>query len=328
MHIHELTGRCDRAVSWMAGGPARGEAIAAFILLAPALLILIAFTAVPFLGAIALSLQQGRYDALTYVGLKNYADVLTNGDFWNSVLVTFYYLIGVVPATLLLGFFAAYALHRVTRFQHFLRTLYFLPYITPIVAAAMIWRALLNTELGLVNHLFETMGWAPQQWLLEARGLLHLLLPDRFAPGFGPSLSLCCVMIFDVWHNTGFVVVLFLAGFTALPRELEEAARIDGAGTVALIRHVYLPLLAPIIVFLLIVGTAGAFQAFNSFYALTYGGNQTLGSTDNLMLYLYRSFYEYGRWGYGSTVAVILSAFIAALSWIQWRAARNRVYAA
>lgn len=324
MHLIHLAAALDRALDRIAAAPGRRDQLSAILLLAPAALVLAAFTLGPFLGALILSLQHGRYGALRFAGLDNYHEALTSPEFWNSVLVTAYYILGAVPATLSLAFLVSFALHRTARFQRILRTVYFLPYITSVVAAAMIWRALLNTELGVMNHLFQAAGLAPQQWLLEARSIFHLLLPDLIPANAGPSLALCCVIAFDVWHNTGFAIVVLLAGFAAMPRELEEAAAIDGANGHQLIRHIYIPTLTPMLLFLAIVSTAGAFQAFNSFYALTYGGNLTLGTTDNMMIYLYRSFYEYGRWGYGSAIAVLLSAFIAVLSWVQWRVGRSR----
>jgi multiple sugar transport system permease protein len=133
-------------------------------------------------------------------------------------------------------------------------------------------------------------------------------------------------MLFDVWHGLGFTVVILLAGLSSIPRELEEAARMDGASAWQVSRHVTLPMLSPTLYFLAVSGTIKGFQAFNSFYALTQSGGNTLGTTENMVLYLFANFYEFGRWGYGSAIAALLLAAIIGLTVIQARVARRWVY--
>ncbi len=303
-----------------------GSAPLAIALLSPALLVLGAFVVAPLAAAVYMSLFGGRYGAGSFVGLANYTEALTSPGFWNSFLITVYYTIGVIPAAMVLSFTVAYALHRIVRARSLFRTVYFLPYVTSAVAAAMVWRALLNPQHGVINVLFEFAGFEPQHWLLEPRGVLHLLTDGQLPESLGPSLALCCIIAFDVWHGSGFMIVVFLAGLSTIPREIEEAARIDGAGALRNIRHVVLPLLSPTVFFLAIVGTIRAFQSFNSFYALTQGGGRTLGTTENLIMHIYANFYEYGYQGYGTAVATLLSAAIVALTWAQWRFVGRRVY--
>ena len=121
------------------------------------------------------------------------------------------------------------------------------------------------------------------------------------------------------------MVVVFLGGLSAIPRELEEAARVDGARPLQVIRSITLPLLSPTVFFLTVVGIIGAFQAFSSVFALT-GGRGPLDTTQNLTVYIYSNLYEFGRLGYGAAVSVLLCAATALLTLIQWRAARNRVF--
>ncbi len=303
----------------------RGDAPTAALLLFPALTILVVFGMAPLVVSAYMSLYGGKHGMGPFVGLANYVEALQSPVFRRSFLVTVYYAVGTVPTTLLLSFLIAYGLHRIVRGRGLLRTLYFLPYVTSAVAAAMVWRALFNPQTGIVNVLFVRIGLPAQQWLLEPRGVLHLITGGWVPPELGPSLALCCIILFDIWHGSGFMVVVFLAGLAAIPRELEEAARMDGAGGLRIVRHVVIPLLSPTIFFLGVVGAVRAFQAFNSFYALTQGG-RTLGTTENLVLHIYSNFYEYGYWGYGAAVAVLLSSAIIALTVIQWRIIGRRVH--
>ncbi len=302
------------------------DAGVAFLFLAPALGILGMFMIAPMLAAVSMSLRGGKQGMGPFVGLGNYVEALGSGAFWNSVRVTVYYVIGTVPVTLGLSFAVAYVLYRLGRGGRVLRVLFFVPYVTSSVAAAMVWRGLFNVQTGVFNEVLTGVGLAPQQWLLEPRGVLYLLSGGWVGADVGPSLALCCVILFDIWHMSGFMVVVFFAGLTAIPRELEEAARIDGAGGLGVVWHVVLPLLSPTIFFLTVVGVIRAFQAFNSFYTLTMGGRGTLGTTENLVMHIYMNFYEYGYWGYGCAVAVLLSAAIVGLTVVQWRVLGSRVH--
>lgn len=308
----------DRRFERLARGRLGHLPLALFLLL-PACTVLALFSTWPILEALRMSLYGGKYGAGSFVGLGNYWDALNAADFRRSALVTFYYVAGTVPATLVLSFIVAYALFQVARGRGFFRTVYFLPYVTSAVAAAVVWRALYNPQAGLFNALLLHVGLPAQQWLLEPRGLLHLLTGGVVPATWGPSLALCCIMAFDIWHGSGFAIVIFLAAMSAIPRELIEAARIDGAGARAVLRHVILPLLMPSILFLTIVGVVRGFQAFNSFYALTQGGGRAVTGTENMILYIYAQFYEYGYWGYGAAAATLMSFLIVALTVVQWR---------
>jgi multiple sugar transport system permease protein len=318
--LARLDERCDRL-----GRRTGNDAATATLLLSPALLLLAVFGLAPIGYALYLSLFEGKAGQGALVWLGNYGEALRSEDFWQSFFVTVYYALGTVPATMALSFFIAYGLHRIIRGRGLLRTVYFLPYITSAVAAALVWRSLFNAQSGAFNILLDYAGMAPQQWLLEPRGVLHILTGGWVPAGLGPSLALCCVMVFDIWHNCGFMVVIFLAGLATVPRELEEVACIDGANAWQVIRNVTLPLLSPTLFFLAIISTIKAFQAFNSFYALV-GIGRTLGTTENLVLHIYDNFYGYGDWGYGTAVATLLCVAIIALTLFQWRFVGKRVH--
>ncbi|MCC6143585.1 MAG: sugar ABC transporter permease [Candidatus Hydrogenedentes bacterium] len=321
----------DTVVTWIDdwgerhSRPRRQGALAIPLLL-PSLIIIGVFGVFPLFYAVYLSLFGGKAGQGGFVGLGNYQAALARPEFWNSVKVTIYYAAGVVPLTLLLSLTVAYGLWRITWGRGVLRTLFFLPFITSAVAAATIWRAVLDPQTGAANRVLELFGLPPQAWLLEPDGLIHILSGGLVPPEVGPSLALCCIIAFDVWHASGFAIVVLLGGLSALPREVEEAARIDGAGGWQLLWRIVLPLLSPALFFLSIVSVIRAFQAFNSFYTLTAGGARTMGTTENLILHVYSNFYEYQYWGYGAAVAVLLSAIIVVLTGVQWRFLGRRVY--
>ncbi|MBP9002662.1 MAG: sugar ABC transporter permease [Candidatus Hydrogenedentes bacterium] len=289
------------------------------LLLSPALLLLFVFTYFPMFVAVRMSLYGGRRGPGPWVGLDNYREALTSPDFWMALRVTAYYVGGVVPASLALGFVIAYGLHRVGPGRALLRTCFFIPYITSTVAAAMVWRALFNPRFGVANQVLTRLGLPAQRWLLEARGVLHLLSGGWIPDDWGPSLALCCVILFDIWHLSGFMVVVFLAALQSMPRELEEAARLDGAGSFTLATRIVLPAVRPTLLFLAVAGVCKTLQSFNSIYALTQG-SAVLPETQSLIYYVYAQFYEFGYWGYGSAVAVMLTALIIVLTVLQFQA--------
>lgn len=322
----------DRCIGWLddlldrVGTKKVRDVPIAILLLAPAFLFLAVFGIFPLFFAVYLSLFGGKYGLGPFVGIGNYADALGEPAFWNSLLTTLYYAVGTIPVTMVISFLVAYGLFHIARGRGVLRTLYFLPYITSAVAAAMVWRMILNPQFGIANAALECLGLTPQAWLLEPRSVLHLLTGGWISAAMGPSLALCCVIAFDIWHASGFMVVVFLAGLSSIPRELEEAARIDGAGTWQVMRRVVIPLLSPTIFFLAIVSGIKSFQAFNSFYALTGNGRGPVDTTQNMTVYIYSSFYESQRWGYGAALAVLLCAAIVTLTLIQWRYVGRRVH--
>lgn len=302
------------------------DAPVAFVLLAPALIVIGVFGIAPIAGAVYMSLFDLRRSTNAFIGLANYADAFTRHDFWNSFFVTAYYAVGTIPVTMVLSFLIASALFRIVRARALFRTLYFLPYVTSAVAAAMVWRTIFQPEFGLANAILERIGIPPQTWLLQPVGVFHLLFGEAVPPSFGPSLALCCVILFEIWHSSGFMIVIFLAGLSAVPRQLQEAAHIDGANWFQTTRHVTIPILSPTIFFLAVVSVIKSFQAFNGFYALTGTGRGPLNTTQNLTVYIYTNFYEYGRLGYGAAVAVLLCIAIVSFTILQWRFIGRKVH--
>lgn len=305
-----------------------GQGPLAALLLAPALIVLTAFVLGPMGYALYLSLHRLHFGRGPFVGLANYTRALADPAFWDSVLHTVYYAAGTLPAALVFSFLAASGLRRIVRGRGLLRTIYFLPFVTSTVASATVWRVILHNQYGAANQALRALGVPAEslpQWLLEPRGALHVFTGGLIPADFGPSLALVCVIAFEIWRSSGFMIVVLLAGLSAVPREYEDAARIDGAGWWATTRHVTLPLLSPTLLFLTTVGLISAFQAFDAFYALTGDGQGPLNTTRTVTVYIYTEFFVNSREGYGAAMATLLCAAIAAVTVIQWRAVGRRV---
>ncbi|HZT06097.1 MAG TPA: sugar ABC transporter permease [Chloroflexota bacterium] len=313
-------------------GAAQGRgAFQAYLYVLPAFVILLAFHFLPIFYAFYISLFNWRIQQGGFTGLANYANALTNPEFWDSLKVTVYYALGVIVANLVLSTAIGYALSQRIRGRVLYRLVYFLPYVTPVVAAALVWRWIFHAQYGILNFGLGLIGVPAQQWLLEPRGVVELLLqPFGVAPPAwlaGPSLALVCIIVFTVWHTIGFSIVVVLAGLANIPGEVYDAARIDGAGSWGILRHVTLPLLSPTLFFLMVVSTIGAFQSFSSIYVMTdptHGG--PLGTTRNATMYIFQNFFEFTRLGYASAVAFLLFFIVLGLTIVQVRVLGPRVH--
>jgi multiple sugar transport system permease protein len=324
-----------RAVPWT---PSAQEAAAArrrmwretgiaYLYLAPAILLLGLFHFFPAIYALYISTFRWGIVQERFVGLENYQRLLTDERFWNSLGVTVWYVLLCIPAQIVLGLGIAYLLFQPIRGRLGYRTAYFLPYITSTVAAALVWRWIYNPDRGLLNGILSALGLPTSQWLNESSGVFALLaggagitLPPALA---GPSVALVCVSVMSIWHYVGFNIVIFLAGLGNIPKELYEAARIDGAGEWQVFRRVTLPMLSPTTFFLATVSTIGALQAFNQIYVMTGGG--PLDTTRTVVMLIFQTFYQQTRVGYGSAMAFILTGIILALTLLNFRFVGRRV---
>ncbi len=239
----------------------------------------------------------------TFVGLHNYIKLFTNDPVFlkalrNTTAFTFFGML-IGPT---LGLLTALMLNQKVHFQSFFRTAYFLPVMTSLVVTATIWRMLLNRH-GLLNDFLGIFGIAPIGWLSDP----HFALPS--------------IIVASVWQGFGFETVIFLAALQAIPRDLYDAASVDGAGTLQQFRYVTLPQLRPVLIFVYIVGIIGSFQVFDQVYVMTGGG--PVNSTTTLVYYLYTRFMNL-RLGYASAIAYILFAILAVFSFLQWWLFRER----
>jgi multiple sugar transport system permease protein len=282
---------------------------AAWCFVAPALLVIGVFFFLPVLAALAMSLTDFDIYALAdlrnlrFVGFRNYARLLETPLFWQAFGNTLYFVVIGVPLSITASFGAALLLHsRLVRFPGFFRTALFAPVVTTLVAVAVIWRYLFHTHYGLLNAALSGLGIPPVDWLGD------------------PRWAMPAIIVFAVWKNFGYNMIILLAGLQTIPEQLYEAARIDGASMWRQFRHVTLPLLAPIVAMVNILTIAGYFQLFAEPYVMTQGG--PLQSTVSVLYFMYEEGFKWWNLGSASAVAFLLFLVIFGVTALQLRLAR------
>lgn len=250
-----------------------------------------------------------------------------NSKFLSSLPTTLYYALGTVPLELILAMGLAYILFQKIKGQEVFRMLYFLPYITPVVASAVVFRTIFSPrDTALANVVLSWFGIEPQKWLFEPRSISEVLFGVKhlpFLPG-GPSLALISIIMFGIWTYVGYNTVIFLAGLGAIPNELYEAARIDGAGNWSLFRHITLPLLSPVTFYLALIAFIGTFKAFNHIYVMRVPSAQ--GTVDTASVAIFDTFYKANQYGFAAAQAILLFLIILALTLVQNKVFGERVF--
>jgi len=284
--------------------------LACWAFVAPALSVILLFFALPVLAAFALSVTDFDIYALAdprnlrFVGLDNYIGLLTNPLFWKALGNTLYFVVVGVPLSIAASLTAALLLHsKLARFKPFFRTALFAPVVTTVVAVAVIWRYLFHTRYGVMNWLLSLAGIAPIDWLGD------------------PHWSMPTIILFAVWKNFGYNMIIFIAGLQAIPEDLYEAARIEGASWWPQLRHVTLPMLGPVMLLVSILTMAGYFQLFAEPYVMTLGG--PLQSTVSVLYMMYEEGFKWWNLGNASAVAfmlfLLMTATTSALLWFARR---------
>ncbi|HUW53412.1 MAG TPA: sugar ABC transporter permease [Rhodanobacter sp.] len=282
----------------------------AWLFLAPALLVLGVFFILPVIAALGLSLTDYDLYALAdihnlrFVGLHNYWALLHRPLFWSALGNTFYFVAVGVPLSIGASLVAALLLNSpLARIRPFFRTVLFAPVVTTVVAVAVVWRYLFNTRYGLVNDGLAEIGIHPIDWL----GDPHWAMPT--------------IIAFAVWKNFGYNMIIIMAGLQAIPLDLYEAARIDGASAPRQFWHITLPLLRPTMMLVVILTVAGYFQLFAEPYVMTEGG--PLQSTVSVLYLMYEDGFKWWNLGTASAVAFMLFLIIFAVTTLLLRLARR-----
>jgi len=271
-------------------------------LVLPALLGFVVFYAVPTVLAVGISftdwnlLREPRF-----VGLDNYAEMLDDGRFWNGMKLSLYYVLLNIPLQIVLGLALAVAMDRLTK-SLFVKSVVLLPYLLSNVLVAMVWLWMLDPVLGLANRLLDLAG-----------------LPSQ--PFFGGvDQALLTVAGVNIWRHMGLVAMLFLAGLQNIPRYLYEAAALEGASEWQMFRRVTLPLLRPVMVFVLVTSVTGSFQIFDTVAVTTNGG--PLDSTRVIVHYIVQNAFSFYKMGYASAMAMALAAVMLLYTVVQMRVMR------
>ena len=280
----------------------RAETLTGLLLVFPALIGFLVFYAAPTLRAIEISFTDWNLLSKPHaVGWANYAKMLEDGHFWQGMKLSAYYVLLNIPLQTVLGLFLAVTMDRLTR-SLFVKSVVLLPYLLSNVLVAMMWLWLLNPMLGWVDHAVQQIGFSRQPF---------------FA---GPDQALATVAAVNVWRHMGLIAMLFLAGLQNIPRYLYEAASLEGATEWQIFRRITLPLLRPVMVFVLVTSVTGSFQIFDTVAVATNGG--PLDSTRVIVHYIVQNAFGFFRMGYASAMSVALGLVMVAYTIVQMQIMR------
>lgn len=273
-------------------------ALTVSLFLAPSAIPLVMFTFLPMVRAFWTSLHQWNLlSAMKWVGLDNYAHLLQDAETHRAFLNTFYYIVGYLPLVYVGGLALALALNAAIPLRNFLRGIYFLPVVTSWIVVALIWRWLLNPEVGVVNYLLGLVGIDGPGWWTD------------------PVWAMPSIILASAWKDLGFVMIILLAGLQAIPQDLYEAARVDGAGWWARLRHITLPMLSPTTFFVVVISLINGFQVFDQVYAMTGGG--PAGASTVVVQQVYDLTFRYSQAGMASALSWLLFLLVLAVTIVQ-----------
>jgi multiple sugar transport system permease protein len=288
----------------------RSQRRAGWMFVAPALILIAIFFVVPVVASLGLSLTDFDIYAIAdprntrFVALHNYVALFQNPLFWTALGNTFYFALVGGPLTVAASVGAALLVNaRLTPFKSFFRTVYFVPFVTTLVAVAVVWRYLYHPRYGLINYVLNALHFNSIDWLGD------------------PRWAMPAIIVMAVWKNFGYNMLICIAGLQSIPDELYEAAALDGASGWQRFVHVTLPMLRPTLVFVVVVTMIGYFQLFAEPYVMTAGG--PLQKTTSLVLLMYEEGFRWWRMGNAAAMAFVLFAVIAAGSLIQRRIERH-----
>ena len=278
------------------------RALWAYAFLAVPMAFFLAIRIAPAATALAISLHRWNIIGADqpFVGLANFREIAGDPLFWKAIRNTVRYAAVGIPAQIALGLAVALLLRRVVRLRGFFRALYFIPFVTPIVAAAWVWQWMYSPQFGPLGRILDTVG-------IQTPAFLRT-----------PSLALYAVTAMVVWEYLGFQIVIFLAGLNAIPGVYYEAAAVDGAGGWRLFRHITIPLLNPTLVFSVVYSTILYLQLFTQVLNMTFGDpGGPLGSTETVVLYVYTQGFQRFHMGQAAAATVVLFGVIMVISLAQ-----------
>ncbi len=280
----------------------QSEYLQAFLFLLPAMIILFTFNYYPIFSIFKLSFFKWENFApvKTFIGLENYITLLHTPRFWNSLKVTFNYTTVVTFASIGISLILAVILNKkLLILKSFFRSVFFLPIVTPTIAAAMVWRLLFNPNIGYVNRLLDFFHLSGPNWLADT------------------TWALPTIIILGIWKRIGFNLVIYLAALQSIPSVYYESAKVDGANEFKRFRFITFPMLKPTTIMLIILGIIDSFLVFDQVIVLTRGG--PVNATEVIGWYMYNNAFSFQRMGYGSAISVVIFIIIALFTLLQWR---------
>jgi multiple sugar transport system permease protein len=269
-----------------------------FFYILPSLLFVVVFFLIPLAMVAWMSFHDWPLlGEPTYTGVDNYASLLGDSTFWDSLWFTAKYTILVTPPIFICAYILAHLVNFKTRWVGFFRTIYFIPVVIGLGTSSLLWVWLFNDQVGFFNFILSHLGITKEPVLTT------------------PSTSLAGVIVMVVWKTVGFTMVLLLVGMQAIPTELYEAAKIDGATWWPIQFFITVPLLRRTIALALIISVVGSFLAFDQFFIMTGGGPNN--STVTVVYWIYRASFTYFKLGYGSALSLLLMVILTAISVLQ-----------
>lgn len=302
---HRVPGRAARTGTPLTSGGAaarrprrRWQPVLLFMV--PSFLILGAFVIYPIIQSFIFSFQNVTIGGPTsWVGIDNYVTLFKDSQFWNALGITLEFTVASVAVLVVVGFILALLLQGESLANRIVRSIFFFPTIVSLVTIGLVWKFLLDPNIGFVGGLFDLLGIPPVSWLTST------------------SLALPTVIFVNIWKNLGFAMILLLAGLKGVPQERYEAARIDGARTLQLVRYITIPGVRPTLLFTTLILTIQTLQVFDLVFVMTDGG--PIFSTDTLVNLIYRDAFTNYQTGYASAISFVLFVIIVVISALQLR---------
>ncbi|UOF91641.1 sugar ABC transporter permease [Fodinisporobacter ferrooxydans] len=242
----------------------------------------------------------------TFVGLKNYIDMVKDRDFQKAVIRTFFYMLGTTGITLPLALIFALLLNKPVRGIALLRGMIFVPYVIPAVSAAIAWGWLLEPHFGLVNYVLHLFGFSGYTWLSH------------------PKSALISLIFIYVWQFSGYFTMLFLSGLQSIPESLYEAVKVDGGSWWAQFRHVTCPMLSPTLFFTVTMSIIFSVQSFDQIFVLTNGG--PADSTTTIVFYLFKQGFQFFHIGNAAAISILMLMFLFLVTYLQFRGSEKWVH--
>ncbi|MBE3594764.1 MAG: sugar ABC transporter permease [Candidatus Carbobacillus altaicus] len=283
----------------------------ALLYLAPALIILVVFNIYPIITSFLMSLYTDYdyyHDIVYRYGFDNFLFLLQDEDFHLALRNTFIFVLGVVPASITLSLFIALLLNTNIKLRGFFRTIYFIPFVTSVVAISIVWRWIFHTEYGLLNYFLSWFGVSPIKWLTD------------------PKWAMPSLIILAIWKGLGYNIVIFLAGLQNIPEHYYLAARIDRASRWQRFWNITWPLLSPTTFFVSIISVIGSFKVFDEIYALFDGRPGPVRSALTVVYYIFEKFYREQEYAVASAAAYVLFLIVFILTLLQLYIGKKRVH--
>lgn len=287
----------------------RSKNIFIISMLTPILLIFFYLRVYPIARTFILSLYNWNFifPVHTFIGLQNFQTLFTDNHFLLALKNTTIFSLATVILSVIVSLPLSIVLAGKMRFSPFYQAIFFLPYITPMVAMAVAWKWIYDPKYGILNYLLSILHISPVGWLIY------------------PDTALWAIIVMSIWKCIGYNMILFMVGIKNIPVSYTEAAELDGAGGFDMFRYITFPLLQPMLLFVLVTSTINAYNVFTQVYVMTLGSQSAPGSAVNVLVYdIYTNFFQYHKAGYASAEAVVLTLIVLVLTLVQFRFVKNK----